>query len=330
MDEKTENDLFDGLPNEAYVPTIIQNPIIASLKYDTWDSRNSMATLIRWLGTATGEKSDPHVIKQAKHAYYLSAKVIPHPQDPSQQERRTVLQSFWAQLTDLPCPVPVNYTTSAGNVDTTAFKLRYHWPKDLIDNDGQLKPSPGFLVLERSAVIEEKEYHLAWRRWLRMFNLFQTLPGVYLATADGLEAGDYQSIRSLVRSNIPSGTQTNNLDLRWDNVSKMALSNLRTDIPTLRELNVSAPDEIGYELEESGKVVAEAEMVWLTKKVALVLSDSESSEAFNKQGWRTVEIGQEWPKKIAELLLVKNDQTINGQYKSWDEVFKCQQKLLSD
>lgn len=302
MDEKVDNELSDGLPSEGYVPVIIQNPNISSFKYDAWDGRNSMATLIRWLGAATSENADPYVLKQAKHAYYLSAKVVPHPQDAAQQDRRTNLQSFWGGLSDLPCAVPVNYTTPAGNVDTSAFKLRYQWPKNLIDDNGQLKVSPGFLVLDRSAVSDEKEFHLAWRRWLRFFNLFQTLPGVYLATTDGLEAGDYQSIRMSRSPVVPSIQGGVGSQPQWDNVFRLALSELHNDIQELRDLNAPLPDELGYELAESGQVVAEAEMAWLTKKVALILSESESSNAFHKNGWKTVESTPGWPAKIAELL----------------------------
>jgi DEAD/DEAH box helicase domain-containing protein len=303
MDEKVDNDLTDGLTNEAYVPAIIENPSISSLKYDAWDGRNSMATLIRWLGAATSENGDPHVVRQAKHAYYLSAKVVPHPEDFAHEHRRTNLMSFWGRLSDLPCPVPVNNTKPAGNVDASAFKLRYNWPLvSLLKDNGELKVSPGFLVLDRSAANDEKEYHVAWRRWLRLFNLFQTLPGVYLTTSDGLEAGDYQAISRLSNPLFIPDVNGVSAGTGWDSVFRLALSELHDEIKNLRTLGVPAPDEMGYELAESGQVVAEAEMVWLKPKVALLLSDSESGEPFRKNGWKTVECGPGWAANIAEIL----------------------------
>jgi DEAD/DEAH box helicase domain-containing protein len=212
-----------------------------------------MASLIRWLGAATGEGIDPQVIRQAKHAYFLSAGVIPHPQDPAQEDRRASLRSFWGKVTDLPCPIPAANSTPAGNVDASAFKLRYHWPRALLDGNGQLYASPGFLILDRAAVTEEKEYHLAWRRWLRLFNLFQTLPGVYLATADGLEAGDYQSIRGLPKATPVASNQGTPGGSVWDEVLTLALSDLHEDIRSLRSLGAPVPDEVGYELSWHGR-----------------------------------------------------------------------------
>ena len=301
MEEKTENELSSGLPAEAYVPAIVQQPTISALRYETWDGRNAMASLIRWLGAATGESSDPHVVRQAKHAYYLSAGVIPHPQEPAQEDRRAVLRSFWSKLTDLPCPIPVANSTLAGNVDETAFKLRYHWPRTLQDANGAIHPSPGFLILDRTAVIQEKEYHLSWRRWLRLFNLFQTLPGVYLATTDGLEASDYQSIRGLAREVASSGNRGTARNSAWDEVLVLAMSDLHDDIRKLRDLGALVPEEVGYELAEADQVVAEAELAWVAKKVALLLT-IEDANTFQKQGWSVVEAGEGWPAKIFNLL----------------------------
>jgi hypothetical protein len=242
------------------------------------------------------------VVRQAKHAYYLSAKVVPHPQDPAQEDRRTNLRAFWGKVTDLPCPIPVANTTIAGNVDASAFKLRYHWPRTLQDANGALHASPGFLILDRSAVTEEKEYHLAWRRWLRLFNLFQTLPGVYLATHDGLEAGDYQSIRSTIRPAVVSPSQGQPINSAWDEVFALALADLHEDIRKLRDLGVPAPEEVGYELAVGGQVLAEAELAWPAKKVALLITLEDAGAAFQKQGWTVVEAADGWPATIAKNL----------------------------
>lgn len=193
-------------------------------------------------------------------------------------------------------------TTVAGNVDASAFKLRYHWPRTLQDANGALHASPGFLILDRSAVTEEKEYHLAWRRWLRLFNLFQTLPGVYLATHDGLEAGDYQSIRSTIRPSVVNPGQAQATNPAWDEVFALALADLHEDIRKLRDIGVPAPDEVGYELAVGGQVLAEAELAWTAKKVALLITLEDAGPAFQKQGWTVVEATEGWPTKIANLI----------------------------
>ena len=149
---------------------------------------------------------------------------------------------------------------------------------------------------------EEKEYHLDWRRWLRLFNLFQTLPGVYLATHDGLEAGDYQSIRSLVRPGVVSPNLGQPVNSAWDEVFALALADLHEDIRKLRDLGVPAPEEVGFELAVGGQVLAEAELAWPAKKVALLITLEDTGATFQKHGWSVVEAADGWPATIAKHL----------------------------
>ncbi len=53
---------------------------------------------------------------------------------------------------------------------------------------------PGALVLNDGEPADEATQHLQWRRWLHLYNTFQTLAGVLLATTAGLHHHDYESI----------------------------------------------------------------------------------------------------------------------------------------
>ena len=54
---------------------------------------------------------------------------------------------------------------------------------------------PGVLVLNEGEPADEATQHLHWRRWLHLYNTFQTLAGVLLATTRGLHQHDYESHR---------------------------------------------------------------------------------------------------------------------------------------
>ena len=50
---------------------------------------------------------------------------------------------------------------------------------------------PGFVIYNEAHAHDEPTRHLMWRRWLWLFNIFQTLPGVLFATQTGLDANDH-------------------------------------------------------------------------------------------------------------------------------------------
>ena len=70
------------------------------------------------------------------------------------------------------------------------------------------------------------------------------------------------------------------------------------------------PDEVGFELEDDGEVVAECELVWTSRKVVLLLVHHVDSEvSWTSRGWQTVTVSPGWP---AQLLNKLNESTPSG------------------
>jgi hypothetical protein len=96
-------------------------------------------------------------------------------------------------MKNLPCERPAR-SVACGNVSDLSVTLRYWWPSELTNAEATIPPSPGFVIFNEAHAKDEPERHLMWRRWLWLFNIFQTLPGVLLATQNGLDAGDHSAL----------------------------------------------------------------------------------------------------------------------------------------
>jgi hypothetical protein len=65
------------------------------------------------------------------------------------------------------------------------------------------------------------------------------------------------------------------------------------------DTGVPLPDEVGFELEEDGEVVAECELAWISRKIALLLDHHADTEpAWIARGWQTVFASAGWPARL--------------------------------
>jgi DEAD/DEAH box helicase domain-containing protein len=125
--------------------------------------------------------------------------------------------------------------------------------------------SPGFVIFDDAHLHDEPERHLVWRRWLWLFNIFQTLPGFLLATQEGLDAGDHSVFGFAKGASPASSAQGAVHAAAWAAVIEQAMSSLAEGLQVLMDAGLSPPDEVGYELEQAGDVVAEAELAWVAR-----------------------------------------------------------------
>src|SRR5262249_51233856 len=163
--------------------------------------------------------------------------------------------------------------------------------------------SPGFLIYNEAYAVDEPAKHLAWRRWLWLFNIFQTLPGVLLATQTGLEAKDYASFTIVTDVSPGTGVQKKAQAAGWEQVIEQAMSELKTGLGVLMDAGVPPPDEVGYELERAGNVIAEAELAWTQRKLGLLMpAHIEFQGVWQSHGWKAVLAQGEWQQRLLEEL----------------------------
>jgi DEAD/DEAH box helicase domain-containing protein len=190
--------------------------------------------------------------------------------------------------------------------------LRYWWPKSLATPTG-IVTSPGFVIFANETNENEPEKHLHWKRWLRFFNVFQSLPGVLMATQSGLDGSDYSHL-CVTASSAPTPQSVAEAGhSAWDPILEQAMDFLVPGIQQLIEEGIAVPDEVGFELEENGNVIAEAELVWKNKKVVLLLPEQTyGAVTWKGKGWQPVTFADDWTTKIANILNDTNAPAENG------------------
>jgi DEAD/DEAH box helicase domain-containing protein len=136
------------------------------------------------------------------------------------------------------------------------------------------------------------------------------LPGFLLATQDGIDAEDYSSTAGsyTVRSGLNDMGAM--LSAGWDAVIAQAMESLVPGLRTMMAQGLDPPNEVGFELDNDGEVVAEAELAWLDRKVVLLMPEHcDRSNVWQSQGWHAVVAEGDWPEKLASAVQVSG---ING------------------
>ena len=91
----------------------------------------------------------------------------------------------------------------------------------------------------------------------------------------------------------------------WDAVISQAMESLIAGLRILMVQGLVPPDEVGFELEKDGEVIAEAELAWLNRKVVLMMPEHfDRSDVWQSQGWHVVVAEGDWPETLARAVLV--------------------------
>ena len=132
-------------------------------------------------------------------------------------------------------------------------------------------------------------YRPLWNGVLRLYNLLQFLPGGWWTTRIGVERGLYPEYARTVQppstSVPPDG---------WEEAMELTSPELRPAMKQWSALGLAVP-EAGYELTgRAGRVIAEAELAWPERQVAVLLPEQrEWATAFEAEGWRVIHFGSD-------------------------------------
>jgi len=303
MDGKLEATLADSLHVMCF-NTIDQlpPPLRSMLDNDCW-TQHAVAVLLRWLGKPTGDAGDQQASKLTRHAGATVFRMVPNPTTAVLEDARIKLAQFWDGLDDLPCERPAK-SVACGNTNELAVTLRYWWPRELASASATVPPSPGFVIYNDSHLHDEPERHLAWRRWLWLFNVLQTLPGMLLATRTGLDAGDYATLTFSTGARPASGAEGAANAAAWESVIEQAMGALEEGLRGLMLAGLPPPNEVGYELDQAGDVVAEAELAWTQRKLVLLMpAQADSTTVWAAHGWTTLVADDGWQQQLKDKLV---------------------------
>jgi DEAD/DEAH box helicase domain-containing protein len=302
MDGKLETNLVDTLEAMCFNPKAQVPPPIRSVLDDSYWARHCVAVLLDWLGKPTGSGQDQPAEKLARHAGASAFRMVPNPVSPELEEARSTLMNFWGGLENLPCERPAQ-SVACGNVNDPALKLRYWWPRELANSNTPVPASPGFVIFSDAHPENESERHLIWRRWLWLFNIFQTLPGILLATQAGLDEGDHSAFTIFSGSSTGASPQGAVQAAAWTAVIEQAMGSLSQGLQALMDAGLAPPDQVGYELEENGEVVAEAELAWLGRKLVLLMAtQADGASIWEANGWKAVLADGPWQQQLTDAL----------------------------
>jgi DEAD/DEAH box helicase domain-containing protein len=161
----------------------------------------------------------------------------------------------------------------------------------------------------------DEPLHLAWRYWLRLFQVFQVLPGMVMMTKRGWNNGDAQAAMPKAAASGPAVPDVAGLNEVWRLAIDMALESVRPGLEQMAKKDVNLPvPEVGFELADgSGRVVAEAELAWQQQRLAvLVDGQSDQAAAWGELGWTVVMADQSsagsivdpgtWALKVLEVI----------------------------
>jgi DEAD/DEAH box helicase domain-containing protein len=230
----SETDLADGL--HAMALSELPLPLRPMDDAAHW-TRHSIATLLYWLEAPAAEGKDDRALLFSKQAGATAFRMVPDPRKSESSTQRAQLEQFWKDLPGtLPYERPVKPVAS-GNLTDPLLTFRYWISQALADPEAIAPKSPGFLVIDQAAAESEPEQHLAWRCWLWMFNTLQHLPGVFLATRDGLLGADHNHITPAESANPASGGGQAAEAAGWAQVMDQAMEFL---LPGLRELQTAS------------------------------------------------------------------------------------------
>ncbi len=293
----TETDLSGTLDEMALGPLPAQlQPLCDPRRW----TRNAVAGLLEWLQTKPDEGTDAPANGIGRHSAASAFRMVPNPGKPESLRIQEELNSFWNSLPQpWPCEKPAG-SFPAGNINSPTLAFRYFATRESVNTKLPLSVSPGFWVYDPASAESEPEMQKAWRRWVWMFNTLQFLPGVYLATRDGLKNGDHSRIRAVESARPASSSQSTAYAGGWTKVMEQAMESLYPGLEKLMAQGVPVPDEVGFELEQDGEVVAECELAWTNQKVVLLLEPHRPTGAsWTQAGWRVVYDEADWPEKVA-------------------------------
>ena len=187
--------------------------------------------------------------------------------------------------------------------DSAEPAMYVKWPAAFAQGTAPELHPPGALVLNDIEPADEATRHLRWRRWLHLYNTFQTLTGVLLATTQGLLHHDYDTI-TLAATTVAGTPPMDATAQAWASVLDRVLPEVKTGMHRLMVADVPPPDEVGYEhANHRGDVDAEAEAAWCAAQV-VVLTEAQAEYAaiWQAQGWTTVLAQGAWDIAVQEKL----------------------------
>lgn len=145
------------------------------------------------------------------------------------------------------------------------------------------------------------KYEAEWNGFWQFFNVMQFLPSFAAVSVTGMGQLVYNAIPASVQEELASMAHENAPNEAWAEMMEQIFDVAAKDCASkLMALGVAAPSAAGYELVDTkGAIIAECELAWESKKIALLLpSQMDSKEKFEENGWTIFSTGDSFSKEM--------------------------------
>jgi len=136
------------------------------------------------------------------------------------------------------------------------------------------------------------KYEAGWNGFWHFFNMMQFLSSFAAVSVLGMKDDVYHALGvTYSEDSLPIGAPTIS-DSSWEEVMQQLFDDdAKKCAQKMAEAGISPPSAVGYELEDAGgAVIAECEMAWEERRIALLLTDQMGSKGrFEEKGW-TVQV----------------------------------------
>ncbi|MDZ7697617.1 MAG: DUF1998 domain-containing protein [Deltaproteobacteria bacterium] len=137
---------------------------------------------------------------------------------------------------------------------------------------------------------EDEAFESIWNGYLRLYNLYQFLPGALFAATEAFDRSIYETMARQSREGLPTAEQITPTEpdaTAWEEIYSLAMPALGNFLKRLAKSGGSIP-EVGFEMtDETGEVIAEVELGWPDVKVAIIAEWQKDFQAtLEGLGWR--------------------------------------------
>ncbi len=137
------------------------------------------------------------------------------------------------------------------------------------------------------SALERVDFERSWINALRLYNIFQFLPGARFITRQGVAKGAYFALQweTADQESSTDKERAQNVDPTWKEIWELADPEAHSVLEKLKQQGRPAP-AVGFELIVNGRVEAEAELAWPNdKEVYLTAEQIDMKDFFQEQGW---------------------------------------------
>lgn len=146
------------------------------------------------------------------------------------------------------------------------------------------------------------KYEEEWNGFWHFYNTMQFLSSFAGVTEKGMEAIIYNTIPVMI-VDIEDDNADIGISEQWTEILEQVFDDdAKEYLNKLISMGIPAPSCVGYELENSnGAVVAECEIIWEDKKIALLLEEQiKDREIFEQEGWTVIMVNDEVERSVFE------------------------------